>query len=609
MRTAAVCASAVLLVACAGGPDRADEITRAATEGDASVDDLYVVDCLLPGQVRRVGGMTYLTPRRPTRTTVQDCRIRGGEYVAYDRADYRTALNVWLEEAEQGDAKAQNYVGEIFEKGLGTDPDYVTAATWYRRAADQGYSRAMINLGFLYEQGLGVEKDSATALNLYRRASGVEDDELLYRSEMDEELAALREELHARLSTAVEQQQALERQLERMRSEREELERELEEARQAQEEAEASPEGEVEIGQIELDDDPPEDPRTAELAAHLASAQDQITTMESLFEQLSRERDQLEEELAELPDPAEEADEETGRIALEERGASVVDGIDFGRYYALIIGNQEYEHMDDLESPITDAGRIQQILEDKYGFSVTFLPNANQVQILRALNDLYEQITPEDNLLVYYAGYGNRSEGRRQRGYWLPVDAHAERSVRWINHAVISDHLDRIEARSILVLADSLFAASLTSDSSALLLGSQAQLTSDAIRSGLNRRSRLVISSGSERPITDTIDPQHSRFARSLIEVLEDNDEVIRDNMLYARVAVNTRTRSRDDADGATSPEIRPIRDAGHEGGDFFLVPRSVQQLSRQFGLEAADLIAGDPVAPRAFQPPWSQSH
>src|SRR5512134_2033212 len=62
----------------------------------AQVQALLVVDCLLPGQVRVIGGRTYLTPRRPTRTTAADCAARGGEYLAYDRADYRSALEVWL---------------------------------------------------------------------------------------------------------------------------------------------------------------------------------------------------------------------------------------------------------------------------------------------------------------------------------------------------------------------------------------------------------------------------------------------------------------------------------------------------------------------------------
>ena len=52
-----------------------------------SADALVVVDCLLPGQVRKLGTMTFLTARHPLKTSPQDCEMRGGAYVAYDRAD------------------------------------------------------------------------------------------------------------------------------------------------------------------------------------------------------------------------------------------------------------------------------------------------------------------------------------------------------------------------------------------------------------------------------------------------------------------------------------------------------------------------------------------
>ena len=164
-----------------------------------NADRLLIVDCLLPGQVRQLGtGVTYLAPRRAIKTTGSDCAIRGGEYVAYDRANYTTALNVWLPQAQGGDPAAQTYVGEIYEKGLGTAPDYANAATWYRKAAEKGYSRALINLGFLYEQGLGVPKDPVTALKLYRQAAGMEGAinlEGAPAAASREELDALRKEL------------------------------------------------------------------------------------------------------------------------------------------------------------------------------------------------------------------------------------------------------------------------------------------------------------------------------------------------------------------------------------------------------------------------------
>lgn len=140
----------------------------------ATADDLVVVDCLLPGQVVRLGTeMSYVSRRRPARLTALECRVRGGEYVAWDRADLRTALGVWQQAAQDGDPEAALRLGEIYERGLGVPPDFESAALWYRRAAEKGLSAAMVNLGQLYERGRGVGRDPAEALRWYRRASGL----------------------------------------------------------------------------------------------------------------------------------------------------------------------------------------------------------------------------------------------------------------------------------------------------------------------------------------------------------------------------------------------------------------------------------------------------
>jgi predicted nucleic acid-binding Zn-ribbon protein len=171
-------------------------------------EDLLVVDCLLPGQVRKLGSQaTFMSARRPVRTTQADCQIRGGEYVAYDRANYQTALKVWMDQATAGSAEAQNYVGEIYLKGLGIEPDYDMAAVWFKKAAAQNFNRAKINLGHLYEQGLGVAQDRTRALNLYREAAGVQGDDLLYASEVQVQLEAKDTEIGSLRMTVEEQRQ------------------------------------------------------------------------------------------------------------------------------------------------------------------------------------------------------------------------------------------------------------------------------------------------------------------------------------------------------------------------------------------------------------------
>jgi Caspase domain/Sel1 repeat len=182
--------SAAVLVFAVGAP-----VTKTQAALVKNAEDLFIVDCLLPGQIRSLGRVaTFMSARRPIRASQAECQIRGGEYVSYDRANYQTSLKVWLDQANAGDAEAQNNVGEIYSKGLGTAPDYGMALQWFQKSAAQGFNRAKINLGFLYEEGLGVEKDQAKALNLYREASGIQD-ELLYSSVVEVQMKAKDEQI------------------------------------------------------------------------------------------------------------------------------------------------------------------------------------------------------------------------------------------------------------------------------------------------------------------------------------------------------------------------------------------------------------------------------
>ena len=88
--------------------DQGSGLSQLNLKDPRSADPFDVVDCLLPGQIRQLGtSVTYVTARRPIRTTAEDCAIRGGEYVALDRADYGTALKVWMSAAQGGDPDAQ----------------------------------------------------------------------------------------------------------------------------------------------------------------------------------------------------------------------------------------------------------------------------------------------------------------------------------------------------------------------------------------------------------------------------------------------------------------------------------------------------------------------
>ena len=82
---------------------------------------------------------------------------------AAQSGDFATALREWTPLAEQGHAKAQYNLGNMYRRGDGVPQDYKTAAKWWRLAAEQGHAGAQSALGALYGIGKGVIQDNVYA--------------------------------------------------------------------------------------------------------------------------------------------------------------------------------------------------------------------------------------------------------------------------------------------------------------------------------------------------------------------------------------------------------------------------------------------------------------
>lgn len=624
-----------------------------------NAEDLLIVDCLLPGQIRKLGRQaTYLSARRPVRTTQADCEIRGGEYVSYDRANYQTALKVWLEGAMGGDAEAQNNVGEIYSKGLGTAPDYGMAFQWFRKAADQGYGRAKINLGYLYEQGLGVPQDQAMALNLYREASGIQD-ELLYASVVQVQIKAKDEQI-----TGLQQQvQEGEAESAALRQQVEQLQRELQQRRSALQAAQselASTREKLSQARQQQNDD-----LTKLLENQLLAQEEQINSQRTQLASLEQRAGAsgaaggayAAAPMLEILDPVFVATrgrntavyrggpgkrQVVGRVtapqlvsqitvngqpaplnasggfsaqvdvpaggaqvqvaAVDKKGAraelaftllpqaasagaaantapaatgGLPRDVKLGRYFAVVIGNNSYRDPGyaTLQSAANDANAVAAMLKSRYGYQTSVVLNGGRLEILTALNEMREQLKPEDNLLIYYAGHGEVDAAGQ--GYWVPSDGAAGASKTWISNAAISDILNTIAARHVLVVADSCYSGTMTRASAPTFdAGTMpADKWATWVKTMANGRSRTALTSGGVMPVPDTGSGRHSYFARAFLNVLQDNNGLLEAQRLYREVSTSL-------ALGAINspvpqvPEYSPIRYAGHESGEFFFLPR-----------------------------------
>jgi len=873
------CATVFALSACATPQEKWTSIP-------AATDDLMIVDCLLPPQVRQLGTkMVFLTARQAIKTSASECGIRGGEFVAFDRADAATSLKVWLPQAESGDPQAQTYVGEIFEKGLGIDADYQAAAQWYQKAADQDYSRAKINLGYLYESGLGVTQDLTKAMNLYRQASGIEDGTLEYvstlefakretarlntvelrtqvstlteqlaesearyrtvqeqlkseqaalkdlaekteskrqeiatsyrnnqpnsstpesiktlveldviRDELDVEVTKnnnLRQQLYASraeivnlksdlaaeneqnnvsdsvadaLSEAEQSEKELKNQLaqrakslkvlqdryseleqqyqqdidelqsnldlsstvqmrvalklvdaekvnESIESENEQLrdslriqnaevaKREQEQQRlsakiaalglskrtsqtekRAAEAATRAANAELELARFEQSrlvtklveaqlntTSPNAAEQLAILEKQLANQQSIVDNRQlqaSAFEQniteaqaqntkvsaenvaqvapvgptieiieppvlitrgpgeiltspdgsldligrvspvdsllsfaINGQRQSVNDagvfnyrtnqvsgsiELTAVDDSGERAsvtfsitqrNKSMASIAVANTSSAVANqypDIEFGRYHAIIIGNNQYEELSDLRTPEADAQKIDELLREQYGFTTQLLINATKLDILTALNSAKEMLTEKDNLIVYYAGHG-QLEPNGDRGYWLPVDATVDSTDQWISNSVVTNYLDSISAKQIMVVADSCFSGTLTKASIPRMQKSIPEaLRKKWLTLMAKRKVRTVLSSGGVKPVYDGM-AQHSLFATAFIEQLSTNQGILEGHRLYSDIREDVQT-SAFELGVDQVPQYAAIKYAGHEVGEFLFV-------------------------------------
>ena len=82
---------------------------------------------------------------------------------AAQSGDFATALREWRPLAEQGDARAQFNLGEMYRKGEGVPQNDKTAVKWFTLAAEQGHAGAQFNLGLMYYNGQGVIQDNVYA--------------------------------------------------------------------------------------------------------------------------------------------------------------------------------------------------------------------------------------------------------------------------------------------------------------------------------------------------------------------------------------------------------------------------------------------------------------
>jgi len=234
--------------------------------------------------------------------------------------------------------------------------------------------------------------------------------------------------------------------------------------------------------------------------------------------------------------------------------------IDFGKYSALVIGNNNYKYLPQLKTAQNDAREVAETLKSQYGFKVKLLLDADRSDILLALSNLRWNLNNRDNLLIYYAGHGWLDK-EADEGYWLPVNARKDNMLAWISNSSITASLRALKAKHVLIVADSCY-------SGKLARGVHIVNKTPGYLTRLSRkRARCVLSSGGLEPVIDSGgDGLHSVFATAFLNALKENNDILNGAQLFNKLRRPVMLNS------DQTPEYSDIRKAGHEGGEFLFV-------------------------------------
>jgi formylglycine-generating enzyme required for sulfatase activity len=253
-----------------------------------------------------------------------------------------------------------------------------------------------------------------------------------------------------------------------------------------------------------------------------------------------------------------------------------------GNNYLLAIGIDDYEHCDKLHNAVLDVQAFVTLMQEKYGFgdtknaTVTTLLNADATadKIIAALEHLAENVGENDHCIIYFSGHGTYKK-LYEEGFWVPIDAKPDKTTHHLPNVLVKKILDHIKSRHTFLIVDACFSGTMFHE----------HKTKDIIALETNP-SRYGLSSGRAELVSDGNPGEHSFFAKTLLDILRDNNKPIDVASLCAQVVPIVASNSKQ------TPRGEVLNVKGHQGGSFYLRPTDAEAMAWKAALER-NTVAG----------------
>ena len=219
-----------------------------------------------------------------------------------------------------------------------------------------------------------------------------------------------------------------------------------------------------------------------------------------------------------------------------------------GTDYALLFATNEYDHWENLTTPINDAKALRDELE-KYGFEVKLYEDKKTGEMATLLDEYTTRTyETEDQLLVYFTGHG-LFEKDRQDGLIAGKNSAAPIGVEdlapgdyrsYLTYADLERMLDRLKCNRILLILDVCYGGTFDQE---IALGEPPSTKGAPSTKGVKQaldlaetlkvKTRWYLSAGEkEEVLAASSTGEHSPFAAALLSILKGDGDVLSDDVL-----------------------------------------------------------------------------
>lgn len=232
-----------------------------------------------------------------------------------------------------------------------------------------------------------------------------------------------------------------------------------------------------------------------------------------------------------------------------------------GENYLFVVGINNYSSWNPLNGAVNDAKQFRQLMTESFHFTPSNTYELyNEAATFEKIDSVFmlliDKLTPQDNLVVYFAGHGIMDKKLLRTGYWIPADARLNKTTDYIPNSRIKDYLEALKCKHAIVFADCCYSGG--------FFKTRGENNAEESRVE-SLRSRWMFCSGREEEVADQMaGKENSPFAYFLFQTLTSAGEAgISITDLYQRVKTSVANNSKQ------TPVAGPVMETGDEGGMF----------------------------------------